>query len=425
MHELLQGNPFIHPQDFNNIRFYGIQMKSSSSTNPQNTDGDAAFDEKEHEFKAKKPKSKVNVSPSSSTYTNSFSAAGPSNATASPTHGKSSCIDASQYHDDPDMPELEDISYSDDDNNVGAEADFNNLETSITVSPIPTTRVHKDHPVTQIIEPKWIHPALKVPSWIKEMQEELLQFKMHKVEGIDYEEVFNPVERIEAIRLFLAYASFMGFLVYQMDVKSAFLCGIIKEEVYVCQPLGFEDPDHPNKVYKVVKALYGLHQAPRTCQDKYVAEILRKFRLTDGESASTPIDTEKPLLKDLDGEDVDVNGVTRLQALVDKKKVVVTEATIIDALCLDDAEGVECLPNDEIFAELARIGYEKPSTKLTLLKVMLMRHGDAVNAVGVAIEGVVCANNDVVPTVDEEPSIPSPTPPTPPTQPSQDIPLTY
>ncbi|GJR72336.1 putative ribonuclease H-like domain-containing protein [Tanacetum coccineum] len=82
-------------------------------------------------------------------------------------------------------------------------------------------------------------------------------------EGIDYEEVFAPVARIEAIRLFLAYASFLGFLVYQMDVKSAFLYGTIKEEVYVTQPPGFKDPDHLDKVYKVVKALYGLHQAPR------------------------------------------------------------------------------------------------------------------------------------------------------------------
>nr|GEY05721.1 putative ribonuclease H-like domain-containing protein [Tanacetum cinerariifolium] len=213
-------------------------------------------------------------------------------------------------------------------------------------------------------------------------------------EGIDYEEVFAPVARIEDIRLFLAYASFMGFLVYQMDVKSAFLYGTIEEEVYVCQPPGFEDPENLDKVYKVVKALYGLHQAPRAwyetlatyllengfqrgtidqtlfikkqqkdillvqiyvgdiifgatnkalcqsfeklmkekfqtssmgeltfflglqvkqkkdgifiSQDKYIAEILRKFGLTEGKSANTPIDTEKPMLKDLDGEDVDV-----------------------------------------------------------------------------------------------------------------------
>nr|GEZ68054.1 putative ribonuclease H-like domain-containing protein [Tanacetum cinerariifolium] len=281
--------------------------------------------------------------------------------------------------------------------------DFNNLETSIAVSSIPTTRVHKDHLVTQIIgdlssatqtrsmtrvakdqgglsqmfnddfhtymfacfllqeKPKRVHQALQDPSWIGAMHEELLQFKMQKVwvlvdlshgkraigtkwvfrnkkdergivvrnkarlvaqghtqeEGIDYEEVFAPVARIKAIRLFLAYASFMGFMVYQMDVKSAFLYGTIVEKVYVCQPLGFEDPDHHGKVYKVVKVLYGLHQAPRACkakkgwdiisQDKYVAEILRKCGLTEGKSASTPIDTEKPLLKDPDGEDVDVH----------------------------------------------------------------------------------------------------------------------
>nr|GEY10681.1 hypothetical protein [Tanacetum cinerariifolium] len=127
-------------------------------------------------------------------------------------------------------------------------------------------------------------------------------------------------------------------------------------------------------------------------QDKYVAKILRKFRLTEGKSASTPIDTKKPLLKDPDGKDVDVhtyrlmigslmyltslrpdimcavNDVTRLQALVDKKKLVVTEAAIREILRLDDAEGVDFLPNEEIFIELARMGYEKPSTKLTFYK---------------------------------------------------------
>ncbi|GKB76943.1 retrovirus-related pol polyprotein from transposon TNT 1-94, partial [Tanacetum coccineum] len=82
-------------------------------------------------------------------------------------------------------------------------------------------------------------------------------------EGINYDVVFAPVARIEAIRLFLAFASYMGFMVYQMDVKSAFLYGEIDEEVYVTQPKGFEDPFYPKHVYRVVKALYGLHQAPR------------------------------------------------------------------------------------------------------------------------------------------------------------------
>ncbi|GJU94800.1 putative ribonuclease H-like domain-containing protein [Tanacetum coccineum] len=174
--------------------------------------------------------------------------------------------------------------------------------------------------LVNIEEPKRISKALSDPSWVEAMLEELL----HKAKFND-ERSLLPVARIEAIRLFLAYASFMGFMVYQMDVKSAFLYGQIEEEVYVCQPLGFEDPDHPDKVYKVVKALYGLHQAPRACstkeelwlqvqqrkdgifisQDKYVDDILRKFNYTDVKSASTPVDLEKPLVKDGDGTDVD------------------------------------------------------------------------------------------------------------------------
>nr|GFB05517.1 putative ribonuclease H-like domain-containing protein [Tanacetum cinerariifolium] len=96
-------------------------------------------------------------------------------------------------------------------------------------------------------------------------------------EGIDYEEVFALIARIEAIRLFLAYASFIGFMVYQMDVKSSFLYRTIEEEVYVYQPPGFEDPDYPDKVYKVVKALYGLHQATRAWY-----ETLANYLLENG-----------------------------------------------------------------------------------------------------------------------------------------------
>nr|GEY60435.1 hypothetical protein [Tanacetum cinerariifolium] len=111
------------------------------------------------------------------------------------------------------------------------------------------------------------------PSWVKAIQEELLQFKIQNVcvlvdcpkgeEGIDYKEVFAPVGRFEAVRLFLAYVSLMGFIVYQMDVKSSFLCVAIDEEVYVMQPPRFQDPEFLDKVYKVEKAMYGFHQAPR------------------------------------------------------------------------------------------------------------------------------------------------------------------
>nr|GFA70895.1 putative ribonuclease H-like domain-containing protein [Tanacetum cinerariifolium] len=186
--------------------------------------------------------------------TNPISAAGPLNSNSSSTHGNSSLRDASKS---PDVLEMENIVYSDNEN-VGAEADFNNLKSSITI-------LNEDFHTCMFAcflsqeESKRVHQAFKDPSWIEAMQEELLQFKMQKV----------------------------WILVDLPHGKRAI-------EVYVCQPLGFEDLDHPAKVYKVVKALYGLHQAPRAW-------------LTEGKSASTPIDTEKPLLKDPDGEDVDVH----------------------------------------------------------------------------------------------------------------------
>ncbi|GJS01369.1 putative ribonuclease H-like domain-containing protein [Tanacetum coccineum] len=202
-----------------------------------------------------------------------------------------------------------------DDEDVGGQVDLNNLETTMNVSSIPITRINKDHLIELIIRDLHLAPLTRRMSQqnleehclIESMQEELLQFKLQKVwtlvdlsngkrairtkwvfrnrkdkrgivvrnkarlvaqgytqeKGIDYDEVFAPVARIEAIRLFLAYASYMGFIMYQMDVSSAFLYGTIEKEVYVCQPHGFEDPHFPDKVYKVEKSLYGLHQAPR------------------------------------------------------------------------------------------------------------------------------------------------------------------
>jgi hypothetical protein len=84
-----------------------------------------------------------------------------------------------------------------------------------------------------------------------------------QVKGLDFDETYAPVVRLESIRILLAYATYHGFKLYQMDVKSAFLNGPIKEEVYVEQPPGFEDSEYPNHVYKLSKALYGLKQAPR------------------------------------------------------------------------------------------------------------------------------------------------------------------
>ncbi|GKD62038.1 putative ribonuclease H-like domain-containing protein, partial [Tanacetum coccineum] len=116
----------------------------------------------------------------------------------------------------------------------------------------------------KVIGTKWVYRNKRDGRGVVVRNKARLVSQGHRQDkGIDYDEVFAPVARIEAIRLFLAFASFMGFIVYQMDVKSAFLYGAIDEEVYVSQPPGFVDPDHPKKVYKVVKALYGLYQALR------------------------------------------------------------------------------------------------------------------------------------------------------------------
>nr|GEX66316.1 hypothetical protein [Tanacetum cinerariifolium] len=116
----------------------------------------------------------------------------------------------------------------------------------------------------KVIGTKWVYRNKKDEKGVVVRNKARLVAQGHRQEeGIDYDEVFAHVARIEAIRIFLAFASYMGFIVYQMDVKSAFLYGIIDEEVYVTQPPGFVDPRFPNKVYKVVKALYGLLQAPK------------------------------------------------------------------------------------------------------------------------------------------------------------------
>nr|GEU85472.1 copia protein [Tanacetum cinerariifolium] len=180
------------------------------------------------------------------------------------------------------------------------EGDMSNINTTYQVPSSPNTRIHKDHSLDLVIDlpkgkkaigTKWVFRNKKDERGIMiKNKARLVAQGYTQEEGIDHDEVFAPVARIEAIRLFLAYAS-MGFMVYQMDVKSAFLYGKIEEEVYVCQPLMFEDLDHPDKVYKVVKALYGLHQAPRAYT----------------KTANTLVDTEKPLVKDADGDDIDVH----------------------------------------------------------------------------------------------------------------------
>ncbi|GJR82135.1 putative ribonuclease H-like domain-containing protein, partial [Tanacetum coccineum] len=267
-----------------------------------------------------------------------------------------------------------------DDEDVGAEADLNNLETTINVSHIPTTIIHKDHSKDHIIrdinsatqtrrmtkiseehamvnyikkkrrtnhkdyqnclfayflsqiEPKKVTQALTDPSWIEAINKKdeggiVVRNKARLVaqgytqeEGIDYNEVFAPVVRIEAIRLFLAYASFMGFNVYQMDVKSAFLYGTIEEEIAWYKTLstyllenGFRRGTIDKTLFiKKDKGDILLGQVKQKddgifiSQDKYVADILKKFDFVTMKTASTPIETNKALLKDEEAKDVDV-----------------------------------------------------------------------------------------------------------------------
>jgi hypothetical protein len=189
------------------------------------------------------------------------------------------------------------------------------------------------------VEPYRIEDALRDPNWVVAMQEELNNFTRNKVwhivprpnqnvvgtkwvfrnkqdehgvvtrnkarlvakgysqvEGLDFDETYAPVARFESMRILLAYATYHGFKLYQMDMKSAFLNGPIKEEVYVEQPPSFEDSEYPNHVYKLSKALYGLKQAPRAWY-----ECLRDFLITNGFKVgkADPTIFNKTIAKDL------------------------------------------------------------------------------------------------------------------------------
>nr|GEY19108.1 hypothetical protein [Tanacetum cinerariifolium] len=124
------------------------------------------------------------------------------------------------------------------------------------------------------MESKTVKEALTNPAWIESMQEELHQF-IRLDEGNDFEESFAPVARMKAIRIFLAYVAHKGFTVYQMDVKTAFLHGSLKADVYMCQPEGFIDADHPSHVYKLKKELYRLKQAPKAWYDELSTFLLQ------------------------------------------------------------------------------------------------------------------------------------------------------
>nr|GEW88171.1 integrase, catalytic region, zinc finger, CCHC-type, peptidase aspartic, catalytic [Tanacetum cinerariifolium] len=139
-------------------------------------------------------------------------------------------------------------------------------------------------------ELKNIKEAMVDFAWIEAMQGELHQFDRLQEEGIDFEESFAPVARLEAVRIFIAYTTHKSFPIYQMDVKTTFLNGPLKEEVYVAQPDGFVDPNHLEKVYRLRKALYGLKRAPRAWYDELSKFLTSKGFTKDANLSGNPVD---------------------------------------------------------------------------------------------------------------------------------------
>nr|GEU90115.1 ribonuclease H-like domain-containing protein [Tanacetum cinerariifolium] len=401
---------------------------SVGSINPQNIDEDADFDGKEHAFDVKKPESELDVSSSSSAQSRkqddktkkeakgkspveslivyrdlnaefedcSDNSSNEVNAAGSivPTVGKNSLNSTNTFN----MPELEDITYSDDED-VGAKADFNNLESSILVSPILTTRIHKDHPVSQIIgdlrNPRGYIKLSKIQVRLKPCKKCFYNSRFRKFRS--FEKLMKDNFQMSSIR---ELTFFLGLQDSPIDLVAYSDSDYAGASLDRKSTTGgwFEDLDHPDKVYRVVKALYGLHQAPRAWYETLATYLLENgfqrvkmiFRYLKGKPhlglgylkdssfdlvaySDSDYAGAKPGQKiynwrmSIPWTQIDLLAVQEANSF-DKKKVVVAESAIREVLRLDDAEGVDCLPNKEIFAELARMGYEKLSTKLTFYK---------------------------------------------------------
>nr|GEX83831.1 ribonuclease H-like domain-containing protein [Tanacetum cinerariifolium] len=405
----LENKPNVAGEE--NVQQYVLfHVWSSGSTNPQNTDEDVAFDEKEPEFEGRKPESEVNVFPSSSAQskkhddetninednaagtlvpavgqlftnnTNTFSAAGPSNA----------------------VVKLEDITYSDDEEDVGAEADFTNLETSIRVSPIPTTRVHKDHLMTQIIGD--LSSATITRSMTRVAKDQGGLSQIHNDDFHTYGKSASTL--IDTKKPLLKDPDDSDYAGASLDRNST---------TGECQFLGCRLISWQCKKQIVI--------ATSSTEAEYVATA----------SCCTQVLWIQNQLLDYGSVSMKtMNDVPRLQALVDKKKVIIMEATIRDALRLADEEGIDI--HRKVFANMRMVGkgYSRVETPLFEGMIVAQQVGEGVanvnvedvSTAGVAAEGDASATDDEVPAAVDEPSIPSPPPPTQPPPPSQDIPST-
>ncbi|GJT54429.1 retrotransposon protein, putative, ty1-copia subclass [Tanacetum coccineum] len=217
----------------------------------------------------------------------------------------------------------------------------------------------RDHPLEQVIG----NPSQLIRTRRQLETDSEMSKGYGQKEGIDFEESFTPVAQLEAVMLFVAYAAHKSFPIYQMDVKTTFINGPLKEEVYVNQLDGFVNPHHPDKFHRLEKALYGLKQAPRACanlriqihqspcgifinQAKYAKEILKKHGMTSCDSIGTPIAT-KPLGADLSGTPVDQ---TKYRSMVGALMYLTTNSDY--AGCLDTRKstsgGIQFLGGDKL-----------------------------------------------------------------------------
>nr|GEV43944.1 hypothetical protein [Tanacetum cinerariifolium] len=457
------------------------ENQPNPSADPQNTDDNTTFEVKENEFEVEKPESEVHVSLSSSAKTKKHDdktkreakgkspvefAAGPSNTAVRPTLGKSSYVDPSQYLDDLNFPALEDITYSDDEEDVGAEADFTNLETTIITRCM--TRMVKDQGgLTQINnedfhtcmfacflsqeEPKRVHQALKDPSWIEAMQEELLQFKMQKAWGKIDQTLFIKKQKGD-ILLVQVYVDDIVFGSTNKDLW--------KTLIDIEKPLlkDSDDEDVGVHTYRYLKGkphlgLWYPKDSPFNLvaysdSDYAGASLDRKStiggcqflgcRLISWQCKKQTVVATSSTVTEYEAaascyaqvlwiQNLIFNAVSS-KLLLFGKKVIITEDTVRQALRLDDAKSIDYLPNKEIFTELARMGYEKPSTKLAFYKVlfsaqwkvekgfsrvetplfegMLVPQQAADDVADVVTDDVAA---DDVPAADAEPTPPSPT----------------